>query len=246
MCDLVDSAAPTTVICTLKLGSNSFVDLATAGCTGSVTPATKCAAATGGVCNVSKIYDQTGSGNPFTASTAAAQPVLTFGGARSLPGLTCNSTGPTAMGNSTFTASLPYTFTAVAERTGATTQAVMGFVTSPANFIGFGGSASQVMGSLNVGTNLTVGSQTDGAYHAMQFVGDVSPNAVLASDGTESSGNAGTGTPSANQLRFCRYSAGSSLNGTVMEVGWWSTTGFSGTQRTNMNSNMHGASGYSF
>ena len=51
LCELVDSAAPTTVICTLKLGANGFVDLAsTANCTGGVTPTTKCAAATGGVC----------------------------------------------------------------------------------------------------------------------------------------------------------------------------------------------------
>src|SRR5258708_4464076 len=41
LCDLVDSAAPTVVICTLRGTTSGFVDLAGTYCTGSVTPAAK-------------------------------------------------------------------------------------------------------------------------------------------------------------------------------------------------------------
>jgi hypothetical protein len=41
-------------------------------------------AATGGVCNVSKLYDQVG-GNHWVQTTAAKQPALTFSGLNSLP-----------------------------------------------------------------------------------------------------------------------------------------------------------------
>lgn len=248
LCDLVDSAAPTTVICTLRVATTGFADLVGTYCTGSVTPAVKCAAATGGVCNVQKVYDQSGAGNHATNNTAASQPVLTFSALNSLPGLTCASASSTILSTAaTFTPSLPYTFTGVAKRTSSFTvqQAIMGFVTTP-NILGFFSSANTILGSLDNTTNLTLGSQADSSFHAMQYVADTSPNAVIASDGTEASGNSGSGTPSAKTFRICRFSGGNTLNGVLMEAGWWATTGFNGTQRTNMNSNMHGASGYNF
>lgn len=248
LCDLVDSAAPTVVICTLRVATTGFADLTGTYCTGSVTPSAKCAAATGGVCNVQKMYDQSGAGNHATNNTAASQPVLTFSGANSLPGLTCAAASATLLlTTASFTPSLPYTFTSVAKRTSGPTTAgaIVGFVTTP-NRLGFSNASGTIVGTLDDTILLTVGSQTENAFHALQYVADTSPNAVIASDGTEVSGNSGTGTPSAKQIRVCRYGSGASLTGVLMEVGWWATAGFNGTQRTNMNTNMHGASGYSF
>src|ERR1700733_14347786 len=91
MCDLVDSAAPTTVICTLQTGSNGKVNLTGTYCTGGVTPATKCAAATGGLCNISKIYDQAGSTGGFIQATVGNQAQLTFSALNALPGIKCTS-----------------------------------------------------------------------------------------------------------------------------------------------------------
>lgn len=248
LCDLVDSAAPTVVICTLRVATTGFADLTGTYCTGSVTPTAKCAAATGGVCNVKQAYDQSGAGNNATNSTAASQPVLTFSGANSLPGMTCaQASGTLLLTAASFTPSLPYTFAGVAKRTASPTiaGALAGFVTTP-NRLGFSNASGTIAGTLDDVTVLTVGSQTENAFHALQYVADTSPNAVIASDGTEVSGNSGAGTPSAKQFRVCRYSPGGSLTGVLMEVGWWATTGFSGGQRTSMNGNMHGANGYNF
>jgi hypothetical protein len=94
LCDLVDSAAPTTAICTLRVKTNGLVDL-----TG-VTPATKCSAATGGVCNVSKIYDQAGSTGGFIQTTAGNQAKLSFNALNSLPGIACTSAAATSLSTS--------------------------------------------------------------------------------------------------------------------------------------------------
>jgi hypothetical protein len=93
MCDLVDSTAPTTVLCTLHGTPSGFVDLSAAGC-GGTTPAALCAARTGGVCNISKAYGQDGTGlfGDFTQTVAADQPFLTFSALNGLPSITCTTT----------------------------------------------------------------------------------------------------------------------------------------------------------
>src|SRR5690348_15562028 len=56
MCDLVATTGGAAV-CTLRGSSTGFVDLAASYCAGT-TPAAACAAASGGACRVSKVYNQ--------------------------------------------------------------------------------------------------------------------------------------------------------------------------------------------
>ena len=87
-------------------------------CTGAVTPSAKCAAATGAVCNISKVYDQTGSARDWTATTAATQATLVFAAINSLPALACS--GTVNMITPTITQSVPYTGNVVFNRTTGT------------------------------------------------------------------------------------------------------------------------------
>jgi hypothetical protein len=249
MCDLVDSAAPTTVICTLKLGSNGFVDLvSTANCTGSVTPAVKCAAATGGVCNVQKVYDQIGGTSGWIQNTAATQPVLTFSALNSLPGWTTTSAANKVLiTTTTFTQASPYTFVAVGKRTGGftTKSALMGWSTSPNGALFFTTSANTAgVDSAGAGLGPT-GTATDSSFHALQGVIDTGSTGVLNVDGSETTGDTGTTGPSANLMRVSRFAGGGSLDGTMMEAGFWPSAISSGN-RASLNTNMHGANGYNF
>jgi hypothetical protein len=253
MCDLVDSAAPTTVICTLKLGSNGFVDLvSTANCTGSVTPAAKCAAATGGVCNVQKVYDQIGGTSGWIQSTAATQPVLAFNALNSLPGWTCTSAANKSMiTTTTFTFSAPYTWVATAKRTAnnTTSQAIMGWSTAPNGYLGFSNATNTVTSTSSGGGFATLGSVTDNSFHALQGYIDPSgaaANGLVSADGVDSAGAVvGSSSPSGVTARVCRSAGGLSLDGVMMEAGLWQSQ-FNGTQRADMNTNIHGTNGYNF
>lgn len=242
LCDLVDSAAPTTVICTLRGSATGFVDLANAYCTGSVTPTTKCAAATGGHCNVSKVYDQVAGLNPWSNSTAASQPVLVFSSLNGLPGMTGTSAAGTNLASTnSLTIAQPISMTAVYERTvsGATNGGV-NMDSSAA--LGIQAGAANTANIANSNTSLTA---ADGSFHAVQDVSASGAGAsVINVDGTEATGT-GTTSLSAATLRIGRRIGNNSLNGTIMEVGLW-PSGFSSGQRTSMNSNMHGANGYNF
>src|ERR1700732_3971891 len=65
------------VVCTLKALTTGFVNLTSSACAGQ-TPAAACAAANGGACSVTKLYDQTGTGNNVVQATLANMPALTF------------------------------------------------------------------------------------------------------------------------------------------------------------------------
>lgn len=244
LCDLVDSAAPTVVICTLRAATTGFVDLTGAYCTGSVTPAVKCAAATGGVCNVSKVYDQTGNGNHPVNTTAASQPVLTFTGLNSLPGLTCVNASNTLLAVASFTLAQPFSIAAVYQRSSGTAQG--GVLASNSNTLGLyagNGVANRV--DLSAGTTTSLTGVNDGAYHAAQaIINGASPNSIMAADGASNTGSSGAGAFSASILRLCRGSV--TLQGFIMEAGIWSGA-WNSTQWGNINTNAHSStSGYNF
>ena len=242
LCDLVDSAAPTTAICTLRVKTNGLVDL-----TG-VTPATKCSAATGGVCNVSKIYDQAGSTGGFIQTTAGNQAKLSFNALNSLPGIACTSAAATSLSTSgSVTLPQPFSISTVAERNanfttqgtwlGAlTNNLLLGPSTSANNWFSLDPSGSS---SGNVAAN-------DSVFHAAQGVYPTTGGTVtLSVDGVSHTGTAGSGGVTTAR-RFCRQNGALSPDGFVMEGGFW-PIGFSGTQTTNLNANQHSlTNGYNF
>lgn len=243
LCDLVDSSAPTVTICTLRGSATGFVDLVGTYCTGSVTPATKCAAATGGICNISKVYDQTGTGNHFTNSTAASQPTLSFSALGGLPGMSGTSGAGTVLSSPTITQAQPFTLSIVYERTGNFTSQQV-YLGSSAGALSVGSDAVSNKSQFTAGVVITQ-TATDSVFHAVQAVGN-GVSGAMNTDGTDlTAQNAGTNTFSA-LLRFFRSSGAASSTGFVMEGGLWPSA-FNATQRGNVNTNQHSAAnGYNF
>jgi len=238
LCDLVDSAAPSTPICTLRVLTTGFVDLS-AYCSGSVTPAAKCAAATGGVCQVSKVYDQSGNANHFIEATGADQPTLTFNAASTgLPAITCSGSPRILASTSTFTQAQPFTFAAVSDRTAVsgTTQYMGAF----ANSLGHTSVANT--GQINAGSNITF-SQNDNALNGVIATFNGASGAYNINGSDVTSQNFGAGTLSGNSIRWCTGNNSTFLNaGLIFEEGMWIT--ITPANRGSLYTNWHGANGY--
>lgn len=243
LCDLVSSAAPTVVICTLRGSSTGFVDLTGTYCVGTITPATACAAAVGGICNVSKVYDQTGNGNHWTNATAASQPTLQFSALGGLPGLKYASASGTVLSGSTLTIAQPFSISTVYERTSnfTTTSTILG-LSSGSTIFGSNSSTNSVV--FSNGTSLTA-TASDSAFHALQGTANGASSAIMV-DGSDTTGNAGVNSYTGGSSRFGRGSGGFTPDGIIMEAGIWPSA-FSAGNRTSLNTNQHSStSGYNF
>ena len=246
LCDLVDTSVGSTAICTLRGSATGFVDLAGTYCTGSTTPAAACAAAAGGACRVSKVYDQIGGTSGWVQATNGQRPVLTFSAINSLPCATGTGAANTNLTSSSVFTQTQWTWTSVAKRTSSAQAGVVGASGGFNGYLGFTASVDTAGLTSNNVTFITLGSVTDSAFHAMQGVMDPGGvGGVLAVDGVETSGAVGVTTMSSNTSRVMRLAAGASLPGDWCEGGLWPSL-FNGTQRTNINANMHGTSGYNF
>jgi hypothetical protein len=245
LCDLVDSAAPTVVICTLRATASGFVDLVGTYCAGGVTPATKCAAATGGVCNVSNAYGQIGGVGNAINVTAASQPFLVFSGLGGLPVMKCTAANCVLIAGSAFTLAQPFVLSAAYIRT--TTGTTGGPIVSA-------GTSSTLIGSSNGGSaNIfecfagtgTFKAATDAAWHGGIALFNGTTTNIISVDGSNtSSTNCGTGGFSAESVRLFRSAGGlTQLAGSIAEamiVGSTASTG----DFTNLFNNMNGANGY--
>lgn len=246
LCDLVDSAAPTTVICTLRGSSTGFVDLTGTYCTGSVTPATKCAAATGAVCNISKVYDQAGATGGWLQATAASQPTLTFSAINSLPGMTFVAVSNHSLATAgSVTLSQPFSVMGVYKRTSGTSVMTIVGATSNALVLGNGVGANTTILADPSNTSVSGPTSPDNAFHAYSGAINTAGGALTINvDGSEAAGTAGSGGIT-TALRIGRGNANFTPNGIIMEAGFWPVA-FTSGNRTSLNSNMHGSSGYNF
>jgi hypothetical protein len=243
MCDLVDSAAPTTILCTLHGTPSGFVDLSTAGC-GGTTPAALCAARTGGVCNILTAHDQSGSGlfGDFTQTTAADQPFLTFSALNGLPSITCTTTVQCIL-SSTVAGTLapPFSISAVG---------VHGNSTVPGPILAAGTSTTEMAwNGLNPstltceGSSGIVGTSSDTAFQGMtcQYGTSASVNINGASVAT---GSTGTGGFSAEALRIFRSQGGIHQGqGQILEL-MINAAQTTSTDLNNLFVNMNGPNGY--
>lgn len=241
LCDLVNSSTGAVAVCTLRVLATGFVDLTGNYCVGSTTPAVACAAALGGACSVSKIYDQVGT-NHLTNATHSQRPILTFASLNSLPGITCSNAGVSILSFTPLTLAQPVSFATVYTRTANPTNATL--------ILGINGSptvrpaASANLARAEVGSTAGIdAAATDNSYHAVQAVLNNTSSVVVVDGGTATTGTTAAGGFSASQLRFCRN--GASLDGTVMEAGMWPVA-FNATQYGNLNTNQHGINGYNF
>jgi hypothetical protein len=243
MCDLVDSAAPTTVICTLRGTTSGFVDLS-AYCPGGLTPAAKCAATSTTKCNIAKVYDQSGAGlfGDATQITAIDQPFLTFNALNGLPSIHCTSTVQCVLvSTNSVTLAPPLTISAVGFHDNATVGAPI-----------FGGNTSTTSMNWNplvagqIGCNATTGidgSVTDLVWHGISCQLGSSANANV--DGASLvTGSTGAGGFSAETVRLFRGPGGiHQAQGQIMEL-MVNAAQTTNADLNNLFSNMNGANGY--
>jgi hypothetical protein len=242
-CDLVDSSAPTVVICTLKFAATGKVDL-TAYCPGSVTPAAKCAAATGAVCNISQAYDQTGNGRHVVQATSISQPPLAFSSTPlgTLPAINCGN-GATSIFlamAATTTQAQPLTMSLVMNR--ATGTAAGGAIGNTSGAIFMGGGAGASLAQVNAGTALT-SAVTDNTWFSMSGLFSGASSAINI-NGSDSIGNAGAASFAGGNIRVCRAAA-TQQSGLIAEAIIWSASSTS-TDRGNLHTNAHSAGRYNF
>lgn len=243
LCDLKDKTTGTVAICTLRGSSTGFVDLAGSYCAGSATPAVACAAAAGGSCVVSKIYNQITPGTlDFTQATLGNMPALTFSALNGLPGLTSTNAASTNIQTAATTQAPPYSVSSVWIRTSGTANSTGACGGNLGGFLGNPAVASTVFFQGPTGA-AQVGSIADNSYHAVQGVSAAGAgNSFVTPDGVDTSGTT-SGTISAVSIRIARN--GLSLDGTIMECGLWPSA-FTAGNRTSLNTNQHGANGYNF
>jgi hypothetical protein len=243
LCDLV-AVTGGAAVGTLRASATGFVDLS-AYFAGSLTPAAACAAASGGACKVTKIYNQITPGTlDFTQATLSNMPTLTFSAINGLPGMAFTNAASSVIQTATTTQAPPYSVSAVWKRTtagnlvGACGGNNGGYVGNPTT----ANEATFQAPSNNVTTGATI---SDNAYHAVQGVSVAGANnSFVTPDGADTAGTT-SGTISAASIRFGRASGSASLDGTIMECGLWAAA-FTSGDRTSINSNQHGTNGYNF
>lgn len=247
LCDLV-AITGGAVVCTLRGSSTGFVDLSASYCAGT-TPSAACAAASGGSCKVTKVYDQTTNGHHFTQGTLANMPGLAFSSLNGLPGMTFTSAASSFMNTASFSSAAPVSATFVAQRSAnpTTRQDLMtdggfGF------YLAYDAAATAMYANNGsaISSNLSTPAPSENAFHALQYIMNGASSWLYADGVTGATQNVGgnngfnTGLYLSSQGGFITY-----LDGTIMEAGVWATS-FSAGNSSGINSNQHGASGYNF
>lgn len=188
LCDIVDTTTGLAT-CTMSSDDDGFVNLLAVVCpTGAplVNVMTFCTVTHVG-CSVTKMYDQTGTGNHVVQATLANMPGLTFNAQNGLPCVAGGTASQRLASAGNISQSAPFTMMGVAERGSGFTTIQTIQSNANTNFLRFGGSANQVTAGSSTAVNLTA---TDSAFHALLAV--VSATAPLFA--VDSSANTSTST----------------------------------------------------
>lgn len=223
-CDLVDTTTGLAT-CTLSIDDDGFANLQAVVCPTAVpvvNVVTFCTVTHNG-CSVTKMYDQTGTGNHVVQATLANMPGLTLSAQNGLPcpAGTGNAAVRLAMAGSISQAA-PFTETAVVERTGnfTTLQKISsnGANVATLNFTASANTISSALGGNAI--NLTA---NDSSPHAL--LGVVSATAPLfaidSSANTSTSASGTTALAGAQLLMGRSTGAQGLLTGFVCEQGIW-------------------------
>ena len=198
LADLVDTATGL-LTCTEKVGTNGFADLTTAYCpTASPTTnvVTWCTVTVGG-CSITKLYDQTGTGNHVVQATLANMPALTFNAQNGLPCAAGGSNSPRLVTAGNIVQVLPFTMGGVAMRGSGFTTVQTIQSNANANFLRFAASANQVTAASSTPVNLTA---ADSSFHALlAVVSATAPLFAVDSSANTSTSTSGTTTTSSTE-----------------------------------------------
>jgi hypothetical protein len=252
LCDLV-AVTGGAAVCTLRGSSTGFVDLAASYCAGT-TPAAACAAAAGGSCRVSKLYDQTGNGLHPLQATLANMSDLAFSALNGLPALTFAgvSQAMVTAGSITSTGE-PFAISRVSNRTGAFTAfgIVLGTADTPGTSpveVGYTSATNTVYQYNN--HSVPTATASDSAFHAIQDTfNNAGGTSAFYIDGTSTSATLGANTLAINNAIHVGSNFGGSgfFTGQLAEVGIWPVDFTVSSRQSNMNTNQHSAAnGYNF
>lgn len=233
-------------VCTLVTAVDTCVDMSSDATTGNmvittIPGASACNNSTQ-ICNVKILYDQSGLNGcnsnsapcNLTQATVATRPTIVISCLGSLPCMDFN--GSQHLDNGTpFGNVQPFTFSAVAERTGAFTSFGDIFGSGTAGQIQFLYNSSANSVGQYAGT-LTFVTASDSAFHAIQNVFATTASSVIRIDSTETTGLSQSGNSFGTQLVMggdnnlctCRIAELMEYNATM-----------SSGNRSTMNSNQH-------
>lgn len=244
LCDLVDKTAGTTAVCTLRVATTGFADLSNTYCTGGTqTPSAACAAAAGGGCRVSKVYDQTGNSRDGTpGATPTDAPDLTFSAVNGLPAMTFSANQRLGTAGGTVTLTQPYTMSAVYKRTSGATLG--GLLSDGGAQTGLFVSATSGQAALLATTEVDAAASENNWHGFQGLASGTGNNCATNLDSADiASRNCGTSGISGGTLRAGRSSASVTIAGQIVETGVWAKTS-TPTDRGNVYSNQHGVNGY--
>lgn len=221
--DVCDVAVGTTCS-TINIKSDGSFDAATAAASAACTVA----------CSVKTLYDQSGGGNNLIQSIVANRPVLSFSCIGSLPCMIFASHGLQKL--MSVTQAQPFTISSVAERTGSFTSFNFIGPVADGNGLYFANAADTA--ETYCGSGITKAA-TDGAFHALHSICN-GASSVIDVDNSTTTGNAGSGTNTANPTFG---DTGNAYVGHATEMGWWGSA-FSAGNITSMSANQHAYWGF--
>lgn len=226
--DIVDNAGANPA--TINILTTGFVDLATLNAW----------IALHGTASVTKLYDQTGSGNHITNVTLAQMPTINVSALASLPGLVFSSAAGSRLLSANITQAQSISLSVVAMKTATTSAGFFG--SSAGGFVGIIGGVAADTWSASAGTVLASSTANDSTFHAAQALFNGASSSISV-DGSSTSGNAGSGAFSANPIAMGRGN-GATIGGTIMEGIIWA--GDKSASFGSLNTNQHGANGFNF
>jgi len=200
---------------------------------------------TSGTCLVKTMYDQSGANAcagstacDVTQATVADQPAFTAAALHSIPCATFNGAQYLETANS-LTLAQPFSYSAVAKRTGADTSINVIFTHHSTLNPFFAFAASTNTFEVTSGTAITA-TAADGSFHVIEAVQNgSSPASSLTIDGTTTTGSSGAHTYGDDiDLGAAGFSGSNYLNGPFCEGGIWSVA-FTSTQITNLTNNQN-------
>lgn len=236
--DIVD-AATGAATCTMKANSTGDADLASLSCAGgTVSVTTFCTVTHVTGCKITKLYDQTGGGNPLTQATLANMPILTLNAIGSKPCATIDGSIFSIRSTSGSGLTSTGTFSTVADRT--TFNSNFGGIIQ-ANLGGPGYSSSANTGVLFQGSVATF-PMPDNVFHALQSIFN-GASSIAYMDGTNNTGLNPGSTSFASNYTLGEINGGFNFPGLICEAGAWVAL-FTGTNNSNMNTNQHSYWGF--
>lgn len=226
-------------VCTLKAATDGTADLVGTYCAGTTVPLA-CAAASGGSCRVSKLYDQVGTAH-LVQATNGSRPPIAFGCTGGRPCLRCVlASGHLLQVTMGASSNQPNTFSVVSHRqANTTTTGYIAGTIGTNSYFGYSNAADTIAG--NAGTNQTT-TASDAAFHSVALVFN-GASGDMNVDGTPNTKNMGAQAIGTG-MGLCAVPGQGFGTGEITEFLIYNNKAFSGAESSTMYNNQRTYWGY--